>query len=503
MNRPEVLNVENLSVDILRSGQRNPVLRNINLTVYRRETHVLIGASGSGKTTLAMIISGIIPRDLYEVVSGHVWFCNEAGKVDLLTLDWTTRQQVTGQRINMIFQEPATAFNPVRKVGRQLLEAPQQAVDEEMLQSRARSLGLDPAALWDRYPWQLSGGQQQRFLLARALATTPDLILADEPTSALDHHHQQEFLRDLSKAVSAEQGPGLLLISHDRDLVSQIADTITEIEEGRVIHQGPPDENRMTVAKSEHLGRGGSHDPSIKPEAPRELLKIRNLSAGYEEDVPVLHELHLNLYSGELVGIAGSSGSGKSSLLRAILGLMPWQSSVEEEKRSPDARPAHIQLVYQDPGRSLNPVMSLSQTMREWARAAHPDAIRSLSGLLREVGLDEGMLDRLPHMFSGGQRQRMAIARALLTQPEVLLADEPFSNLDANLRDQVMQIFLDLTRQKNMGVLVVAHDLPRLERFCDRILLLKEGRIMWEGTPDQLSEQQEDWIRELRGEHAH
>ncbi len=180
-----VLIVEKLSVDILRTGQRLPVLRNIDLTIRAGEIHALIGASGSGKSTLVMIISGILPRDQYEIRSGHIWFEGKEGRNDLLALDWTTRQQLTGHRINMIYQEPSTAFNPVHKIGEQLMETAQKPLEKDLLQAQAISLGLDPADLWDRYPWQLSGGQQQRFLLARALVmTTRSGSEADEPTSA-------------------------------------------------------------------------------------------------------------------------------------------------------------------------------------------------------------------------------------------------------------------------------------------------------------------------------
>ncbi|MCF8236619.1 MAG: ATP-binding cassette domain-containing protein [Saprospiraceae bacterium] len=499
MNPQAVLIVENLSVDILRAGQRKPVLRDIHLTVNRGEIHALVGVSGSGKTTLAMMISGILPRDMYEIRSGHIWFTGQEGMIDLLSLDWPTRQQWTGRHINMIFQEPSTAFNSVRTIGEQLVETGHVPIEKELLQACSRSLGLDPDVLWDRYPWQLSGGQQQRFLLARSLVLQPDIILADEPTSALDHHHQQEFLRDMQAAVSAENGPGMLLVSHDRALVSQVADRVTEIRDGKIfLHEVQTEGDLPSSSKDTARTRATIQNGDYQ--AGREtLLSIQHLTAGYTSDTAVLTDIQMNIQAGELIGVAGSSGSGKSSMLRGMLGLMPWQTGLRKPGPALAKGLQSIQLVYQDPGRSLNPVMTMEQTMTEWADAYDPAAIERLHQILEEVGLEVEMMDRLPHMFSGGQRQRMAIARALLTHPGVLLADEPFSNLDADLRDQMMQVFHDLVRHRQIGVVVVAHDLPRLERFCDRILLLKEGRIQWEGPPDELAAQREDWILELRG----
>ncbi len=290
----------------------------------------------------------------------------------------------------------------------------------------------------------------------------------------------------------------MLLVSYDRSLVSQVADNVTEIEGGE-IRQANVHLSRDKLTAPGHNSAPGqkSNGTEQKPTQDR-LLAIHHLKAGYTAGVPILKDIQMEIHAGELIGVAGSSGSGKSSLLRSILGLMSWQTGSVEPAISLAKGIQGVQLVYQDPGRSLNPVMTMHQTMMEWAEATGPEAMDELPRILKEVGLDAEMLDRLPHMFSGGQRQRMAIARALLTRPAILLADEPFSNLDAPLRDQIMQLFQNLVRDRQMGVVVVAHDLPRLERYCDRILLLQDGLIRWEGTGDQLERQRDKWILELR-----
>lgn len=503
MMKQPILHIEQLSVDILRMGKRIPVLKGINLVFHRGEVHALIGPSGSGKSTLSAILTGVIPQHQYHIHSGHIWWYEGEQKIDLLTLEWKDRLRHTGTKMNLIFQEPSSVLDPVMTVGQQLVEGLGQDF-ESQLNKMFGSLGLDVDQVWSSYPWQLSGGQQQRCLLARALASGPELIIADEPTSALDQHHQKAFLADLRAAITNAKSPGLLLISHDLDLVARFADRVSILDEGLIVEQGSSD----IIRKQNEIEGDSRPGPAIPQRKQKTgfkdtgtdwLLKTENLSGGYVRGRAVIEEISFALRPGEVVGIAGASGSGKSSFLRALTGLLPWSTGRRLAGHDLHRGWADVQLVYQDPGRSLNPSMTVRKTFEEWLRLHHKGQIWSLTEILADVGLEDKMMDRMPHMFSGGQRQRLAIARTLLTNPRVLLADEPFSNLDESLKDQILEMICANGTKRQMGVLVVAHDLPRLMRYCDRILIFDQGKVYWEGHPSDLLATSDAWLHVLLG----
>lgn len=506
MKGEPVIIVEDLSVDIQNVRGTVPVLHHIDLRIHAGEVHALVGPSGSGKSTLSALISGAVAKDQYTIRSGHIWWIQDGRKTDLIDLEWAERQTLTRGLIEVIFQEPATTLDPVVALGCQLVESGSGSLSADLVKDELVRLGLDPEFVWGRYPWQLSGGQQQRCLLARTMALRPTLILADEPTSALDKHREGQFLDDLVNVVRNDRDCGLLLISHNVQAVGRLADSISILHEGRLIAHGaatavlenPPDALSRSLWPSDEPGTGFGKNL----QANTILLKIKDMSAGYRPGVSVIRTAFVHIHQGEMVGIAGPSGSGKSSFFRAILDLLPWRTG---EMNSDTGQLPGIQMVYQDPGRTMNPTLSIAETMEEWGRP-HSASRNDVIDLLNEVGLSADMLDRMPHMFSGGQKQRLAIARALLCRPEVLLADEPFSSLDDHLQNQILQLLRSLATERGIGIFVVAHDVRKLERFCDRLILFDQGEVFWEGSPDEIAQSADPRVIELRlgsGQHPH
>jgi len=490
-----LLRIRDLSVTVLSPGRELPVLHQVSLELFPGRTTVLLGPSGSGKSTLAALILGILPLGQYRVDGGSILWQEEGAVVDLLTLDPARRQAWWGRRIGQIFQEPGPALNPVLKVREQLMEVCGRQRADVMDTLLAR-LGLDPRECLDRYPWQLSGGQQQRILLAMTLFPRPALLLADEPTAALDRHHQQAFLDVLGLQLQEAHPPALLLVTHDRQVAAGIADEVVLLEGGRVIRRGPP---------MEILPPPTALQPFVTPpkaagaDPPTALLELLALRAGYLPERPAIQVDQLRVSPGEILGLAGPSGGGKTSLLRAILGLMPWQSG---RRLSLGSEPAPEQLgrlfplIYQDPGRSFNPALTIGQAfaaIRRYQAGTGPDP----SEVLARLRLPEDSLERRPHQFSGGQKQRLAIARALLGRPRVLLCDEPFSSLDADLRGDFLGLLRQLCREEGLAVLLVAHDLPLLLAHCDHIALVDQGALQRSDTPQGLLERPDPLFQRL------
>jgi peptide/nickel transport system ATP-binding protein len=485
-----LLDINGLKVDICEADRRTRILDGLDLQLYQGETVALLGASGAGKTTLAHLIMGIAPRGMYKVVAGRMTFYLDGVSWDLLD---PRSRVLAGKSIAAIYQEPGSALNPVLTIGRQLHQLCDDDHKDEMA-SLLLELDLDPEAILQRYPWQLSGGQQQRILLAMALWPQPRLLLADEPTAALDKHRQQRFLELLSQVKSQRPSLSTLFITHDRSLARRIADKVIHLQAGRVVE--------VSNAKPRSSEGSVSAIGKAAPSAARTLISVRDLQAGYIPGIPVLQGISFDLHAGQLIGIAGPSGSGKSSLLRALLGLMPWQEGHltlgQEPVRGKEMRNA-CQLIYQDPGRSFNPRMTMGQAFEEVLRV-HKHTPRDAAGhWLEALKLPVDSPTRYPHMFSGGQKQRLAIVRALLASPRVLLCDEPFSALDEPLQAGFMCLLRDLAETQGLGMLIVAHDLPRLRDGCDDLLIIKEGKAYWHGKAADLNAEHDPYLLFLNG----
>ena len=485
------------------------LLHGLDLTLAPGEVLGLVGESGSGKSLTGLAIAGLLPAG--AEVSGQVWLAGEA----LLALPEREMDARRGAALGLVFQEPMNALNPLMTLGQQVAEALRLHDGPHRPAARAEAAQAAEAALArvglpgiaGRYPHELSGGQRQRVVIAIAMALRPRLLIADEPTTALDVRTQAQILALLRELVR-EQGTSLLLISHDLPLVAGVADRIAVLQGGSLVEQGPAlallqspqaPATAALVAASTLAARGPA--PALPPGPP--LLEARALVREYRRGGGLLRRatvqraldgVSLTVQPGERVGLVGASGSGKSTLLRALLGLEPLQGGEvrlagQAFTGRERALRRQVQIVFQDPAGSLDP------RWRAWELVAEPLALldpvperaeqrRRAEAWLARVGLDAGMAERFPHQFSGGQRQRLAIARALIVEPALLVLDEAVSALDVSVRGQILTLLDDLCSAQGTALLFVTHDLGVVRAATDRLYVMDAGRLIESGPTD-------------------
>jgi len=508
MEKP-VLDVQGLTVRLPRGADRLNAVETVSFAVAPGEIVCVVGESGSGKSVTAHAIMGLLPAGQLTATAGRALLEGD----DLLVKTPAEMRKIRGDRISMIFQEPMTALNPVMKVGDQIAEVLDIHTKLGERERRARVLDVmqavrlpEPERLIDVYPHQISGGQRQRIMIAAALVLDPVLLIADEPTTALDVTTQAQILK-LIKELRERRNTGVLFITHDFGVVAEVAHRVVVMQHGRVVEQGktedvlrrPRDEyTRMLIRSVPSLS-----PPSREPvtDAPI-VLQTNDLSKTYvagglfakRREVRAVHQVNLAVRRGETLGVVGESGSGKSTVARCIARLIePTDGAILIEgndvaKLSPGALRPHrkrVQIVFQDPYRSLNPRRTVGAAITEGPvnfGMAEGDATERARNLMRLVGLDPDALTRFPHQFSGGQRQRICIARALAMEPEILVADEPVSALDVSVQAQVLKLLDDVRKRFNLAVLFITHDLRVAAQVCDRIAVMHRGEVVEEGT---------------------
>lgn len=506
-----VLKVQNLTVRLPASADRDNAVTDIGFTVNPGEIVCVVGESGSGKSVTAQAVMGLLPRELTPT-HGVTRLDGE----DTLTASSQRLRDLRGTQMAMIFQEPMTALNPVARVGTQIAEVLEIHTKLTASQRRARAIEImdavqlpDPDKMVDAYPHQLSGGQRQRIMIAMALVLDPSLLIADEPTTALDVTTQAQILK-LIKEMQQRRGTGVLFITHDFGVVAEIADRVVVMQHGRIIEQGTRDQilgfPQQDYTKMLMASVPSMTPPQRTPVGGPEALSVSHLDKtygrrGFLSQSRIVHaarDVSFVLRKGETLGIVGESGSGKSTVARCIARLIdPTKGSITlqgteiatlAETRLRPFRRA-VQIVFQDPYRSLNPRRTVGQSLTEAPMnfgITRQDALAQARDLMSLVGLSPDALDRYPHQFSGGQRQRICIARALAVKPDVLIADEAVSALDVSVQAQVLELLDDIRERYNLAMLFITHDLRVAAQICDRLIVMKSGKIVEQGATAQV-----------------
>lgn len=484
------------------------ILNDVGFDVGAGEIVALVGESGSGKTMAARSALRLIPPQVRRI-AGEVLF--EGRDVDGLSAE--AMRRLRGGSIGMIFQEPMVSLNPAMTIGAQLAEGlmlhrkvTAAEADRLACEMLARVQIKDPKGCLTAYPHQFSGGMRQRIMLASVMLLKPKLLIADEPTTALDTLSQREVLR-LMVELTQTEGTAVLLITHNLGLVAQYADKVVVLQRGQLVERGGVAEvltrprQAYTRALLDALPRREDNRAPV-PEAPA-LIEAREVSVrfpgsgGMFSSTPpklAVDGVSLAVRPGEAVAVVGGSGSGKTTLGRAMIGLLPLAGGEvafrgepmagAERARQRDFR-LNCQLVFQDPYSSLDPRQRIGDIVAEplahGPRLSRAERRERVDAILAEVGL-AGFAQRLPHALSGGQRQRVAIARAVVRNPAFVVADEPVSALDMTIQKQVLELFRRLQDKHGFACLFISHDMAAVSQVADRIVVMKDGRIVEQGS---------------------
>ena len=498
----EVLRLQGLKVRY--PGSPTNVLDGLDLRLNQGENLALVGPSGCGKSTVARAVLQLLPPG--SSCEGRLVLTGQ----DPRRLSASSLQQLRGQAAGLVFQDPMTRLNPLMTVGEHLrdtLEAHRCQGSLERAQALLERVGIDPAR-YGSYPHEFSGGMRQRLAIALALALNPPLVIADEPTTSLDVAVTAQVMAELSD-LCAEAGSALLLISHDLAMAGRWCQRIAVLADGRLVEEGPS--HQLLTAPVSDVGRRlvraarqreGGHRQAAA--ASPLLLEVQELRSWHSLTSPpwsqrwlkAVDGISFQLHEGETLGVVGASGCGKSSLCRALMGLMPVRGGQvrlqgQDLRQLRGAKLARarrgLQMVFQDPLACLNPQMAVGEAIADplliHGLARPAEARQEARRQLAAVGLTppEDFERRLPRQLSGGQQQRVAIARALILKPRVLLCDESVSMLDAEVQAEVLGLLGQLQRQLGLGMVFITHDLSVASGFCHRVIVLEGGRIVEEG----------------------
>jgi ABC-type glutathione transport system ATPase component len=500
-----VLDITDLAVALGGRPRGARVVDGLSFDVSEGETMCLVGESGSGKSVTSLAVMGLLPKRSLAPVSGSIKLAGE----ELLKATDERLRQLRTTAMAMIFQEPMTALNPAVPVGWQIEEVLRAHTRLGFRERRQRVISMleqvhlpDVERIFRSYPHRLSGGQRQRIMIAMALILKPKLLIADEPTTALDVTTQKQILA-LIRELQESQGTAVLFITHDMGVVAEIADRVAVMRHGRLVESGAL--NQILRAPQQDYTRNLlSSVPSLVPRAARAeagtpiVLETFALEKVYRErsfmghgrEVAAAKDVTFTLRKGRTLGIVGESGSGKTTVARCIMRLTdPTSGSIRVAGQElstlsrASLRPhrKRIQMIFQDPYRSLNPRVTVGETIVEGPmnfgvpRAA---ALARAARWLQLVDLPSDAVTRYPHQFSGGQRQRIAIARALAMDPDVLVADEAVSALDVSVQAQVLALLDSLQTQLGIALLFITHDLRVAAQICDDIMVMQHGRIV-------------------------
>ena len=519
------LQVANYNIDFWVEGVWYPAAVDMNFEVQAGKVLAIVGESGSGKSTAAMGLMDLLASNARS--SGSVKVKGQ----EMLGAKQALIRKTRGREVAYIFQEPMTALNPVYTIGFQIVETLRTHFDMGPKQAKARAIELiamveipSPEASFDKYPHQLSGGQRQRAMIAQSLACDPGFLVADEPTTALDVTVQAEIL-DLMRNLRDKLNSAILLITHDMGVVADLADDILVMKDGKTVEYGTSEQifyrpqhpyTQQLLAAVPKLGSVAVREISSDLVGLPPVLKLVNVSIEYPKNgrIPAFRavsNVSLEIFPGEIVGLVGESGSCKTTIGRAAIGLLPIvEGSIELVGRNiskPTAKELreirkHTGIVFQDPASSLNPRLPIGESIGEPlflsgdAKGAELD--RRVEDLLDSVELPRSYRNRYPHELSGGQRQRVGIARALALTPDLLIADEPTSALDVSVQARFLELLQNLQDKLKFACLFITHDLAIVDILSHRIAVLQEGRLVEVGSRDQvLKNPREEYTKRL------
>lgn len=512
-----MIKIENLSV----AFDGTEVVKNVTIEIADGEIVGVVGESGSGKSVTALTLMGLVSEEAV-MTSGRILFDDvvlaEAGK----KRDKALYRKYQGDDMTMIFQEPMTSLNPTQRVGKQVEEVlklhttmPKEEMKKLVLDTFS-SVGLkNTEKVYASYPHQLSGGMRQRVMIAMAVILHPRLLVADEPTTALDVTIQNQIIT-LLKEINEKQNNAMLFITHDLNLARRLCHRIVVMKDGCIVEQGET-EQVFGQPKEDYTRRLMDAVPSRmqkkeKRVCTEEILRVDNLNVYYplgnnslfakKEKNHVVKDASFTLHKGEVLGLVGESGCGKTSLSKAVLGM---NRDVTGLILHDTVRP---QMIFQDPYSSLNPAKTIGWLLEEPLRAAgkldkslamsDADRKAAVYEMLKKIGLKEKYYDRKPSQLSGGQRQRVSIGQALITKPGFIVADEPVSALDVTIQAQIMELMQQFQEEMQLSYLFISHDINVVYRMCDRVMVMKDGQIIETGTTQEIFENpKEDYTKLL------
>ena len=559
-----LLELKNINAAHFAGSKQREILRDISFSLERGETIGLAGESGSGKSMTALALMQLLP-DSIRINSGEILFSKEEDRiVNICSLPEEEIRRIRGLRIGMIFQEPMTSLNPSLTCGFQVAEPMKLHLGLDSKQARERGLDLfdevrlpSPKTVWNKYPHELSGGQKQRVMIAMAVSCNPSLLIADEPTTALDVTVQKNII-GLLRRLRDKYGMGMIFISHDLGVISEIADNVAIMRNGQIVEKGVKDKiinhpqhpytrgllacrpgnfryqevPRLPTVQDflDESGKAKDAGESRKIKSTsakvittnEALFQVENLTTSFSvhknffgkttQEYHAVDEVSFSIFKGETLGLVGESGCGKTTLGRTLIklieageGKIVYKGQLVSEMSRKALRNfrKEVQIIFQDPYSSLNPRLTIGQAIEE-PMVVHglyrsiKERRKRAEELIKRVSLEPAMYNRYPHEFSGGQRQRIGIARALAVEPEFIICDESVSALDVSVQSQILNLLNELKEEFGLTYLFISHDLSVVRYMSDRIMVMKEGRIVESGDAMKIYEHpQSSYTREL------